>query len=517
MSQVDIKPSDKMTMLERLEIWRQAKLQESKASKKSSPHSNQRRKTFALSMLPSPVEGTIRAKRPPMALNGKRARNTISKTDSLLSPTTDQMSAMSLSSPSPCQDMRRQRLQNSNGWNDSPPSPIQLGSVNASPHANKNSKHVLCERSPSNNDGYVTASEDLSDEEESVSKLYKGGKYNTTNGNIQCYMRDKENMHNHRGSPGHNQPPSVQKSIVLSPKNTNICTPNKSQSSSGGCFKQSKQGNSADKQKTSVSALKDKDATIAQLNKTISKLTKSLEAANEEVKKMKESEEVIRFSNENLKIELKSHQEKVQEYEARCDLAREDVEAMAFANSINEQRIGELELLITKSRMNQNEHNNKRNRKYKEEYERLDKDKVEYEQRANAMISQLQTQMCSLQESAMSRIETLEKDLMETQRKNEDLTNQVQKANNNLNKRQSACGTRESMCGGRRQSSARMSTAATRRQSTFLPPPLLEESDEDSSEGEEIETEDIIENSAGPSSPFQSEFDDMDDLIDPIY
>ena len=206
MSQVDIKPSDKMTMLERLEIWREAKLQESKANKKSSPHSNQRRKTFALSMLPSPVDGPVCTKRPPVALNGKRTRNTMSKRDSgddLMSPTTHQMSALSLSSPSPCQDMRRQRLQDPNGWSNSPPSPIQLGSVNASPspsnhshshshsNSNKNTKNIY-DRSPSNNDGYVTASEDLSDEDDENSfDRYKGGESNTTDGNIQSYMRDK--------------------------------------------------------------------------------------------------------------------------------------------------------------------------------------------------------------------------------------------------------------------------------------------------------------------------------------
>ena len=60
---------------------------------------------------------------------------------------------------------------------------------------------------------------------------------------------------------------------------------------------------------------------------------------------------------------------------------------------------------ISKDKLNQNEANIKKNKKYNEEYERLERDKQAYEERANGFIVELQSQIQSLQESAMSRIE----------------------------------------------------------------------------------------------------------------
>ena len=103
--------------------------------------------------------------------------------------------------------------------------------------------------------------------------------------------------------------------------------------------------------------------------------------------------------------ERAGHEQEVQEWQARCDLAGQDVESMMFLSSVNEQRVQELEYSIARDKLNQNEANGKRSRRYQEDYERLEAEKSAYEERANAMIMQLQAQMMSLQESAMQRIE----------------------------------------------------------------------------------------------------------------
>ena len=342
---IDKPYSDKqLTMAQRLELWRASKLQELKP-KKGSPSVLQRRNTFALSMMTSPTVPLQDCDNS----TGKRDRKAISiKGNTLVSP---EHKVQFVASPSPSQELRRPRIQNYNGnWSASPPSPIQTSLSN-------NSRR-LAERSPStsnilnnsmNGEGYVTA-EELNDSEQDVENRF---------------MRK-------------------------------------------GCSSKKNKPVANDDNQNSSNKL------IAKLQLELNGLAaekKELKNANNhlqvELESMQQQLEIANNNNIELQAKLKSQEELVSMYDARLELSRSDVEAMMFQTSLYEQQIDSLQLNISKDKMNQNESNIKRNKKYKEEYERLEKDKQAYEARANGFIVELQMQIQTLQESAMGRIEVI--------------------------------------------------------------------------------------------------------------
>jgi hypothetical protein len=85
--------------------------------------------------------------------------------------------------------------------------------------------------------------------------------------------------------------------------------------------------------------------------------------------------------------------------------ATEELHAMMFLNSIQEQKINELEQIISKDRLEQNETSLSRGKKHKAEVKKLASERASYEERANQMISDMGEQMGLLQSMAMTRIE----------------------------------------------------------------------------------------------------------------
>lgn len=86
-------------------------------------------------------------------------------------------------------------------------------------------------------------------------------------------------------------------------------------------------------------------------------------------------------------------------------MAKEEIQMLNFVNSLQEIKIGELEDSISQDRMNHMESSGNKTRKHKSEIQKLQKEKTEYEERANGMILEMNEQMTKLQTMAMSRIE----------------------------------------------------------------------------------------------------------------
>jgi hypothetical protein len=88
-------------------------------------------------------------------------------------------------------------------------------------------------------------------------------------------------------------------------------------------------------------------------------------------------------------------------------MASEEISQLQFTAAIQEQKISQLETLSTRLRIEQEETSAARNKKHKSEMHKLMREKVEYEERANEMIKQMNEQMSTLQAMAMNRIEVL--------------------------------------------------------------------------------------------------------------
>lgn len=109
----------------------------------------------------------------------------------------------------------------------------------------------------------------------------------------------------------------------------------------------------------------------------------------------------------------------------RLNMATEEINSLNFLNSIQQQKIEELEQEISKDRLEQNENMANKMKKHKQELKKIMQEKQEYEDRANVMIQQMTEQMTMLQTMAMSRIEELEKSLLNETRKTEELEQEL--------------------------------------------------------------------------------------------
>lgn len=94
-----------------------------------------------------------------------------------------------------------------------------------------------------------------------------------------------------------------------------------------------------------------------------------------------------------------------QQNEARLAMAVEDHEALNFVIAVQNLKIRELEVSISNSRLQHNETLSEKHRKHKSELRRLNRERIEYEARAESMIAQMTEQMNALQTMAMARIE----------------------------------------------------------------------------------------------------------------
>ena len=150
-----------------------------------------------------------------------------------------------------------------------------------------------------------------------------------------------------------------------------------------------------------------------------------IENANMEIKILKEKFDSVERKCQVSEDLLKNTKASEAELHNKASMALEEIEALTFLNAIQEQKIIELDQSISKDRMEQNEAISSKARKHKAEIKKMNQDKIEYEERANQMMQQMSEQMAMLQTMAMSRIEDLEKDLLDERRKVESLENEV--------------------------------------------------------------------------------------------
>ena len=86
-------------------------------------------------------------------------------------------------------------------------------------------------------------------------------------------------------------------------------------------------------------------------------------------------------------------------------MAKEEINALNFHLSLQEQQVVQLEYNISTNLINHDESNTTKTRKYKHEITKLKQEKTSYEERANTMVKQMTTQMSQLQDMAMVRIQ----------------------------------------------------------------------------------------------------------------
>jgi len=83
--------------------------------------------------------------------------------------------------------------------------------------------------------------------------------------------------------------------------------------------------------------------------------------------------------------------------EEKAERCWNEVSAQFFINSVNEQRLEEMEVKMSHDRMNQNEDGREAKRKHKIQIKKLLEEKTEFEEQAGTMIGELNEQMNSIQ------------------------------------------------------------------------------------------------------------------------
>lgn len=146
-------------------------------------------------------------------------------------------------------------------------------------------------------------------------------------------------------------------------------------------------------------------ADVANLKATLSSKEDELQAAQYDIAKYLDRERQLQNTNA---------------------MAMEEIAALQFTVSILEQKVVELEEGASVAQIEKNEALAYKAKKYKAAINKVNREKGEYEARANAVIQQMNEQMSSLQTVAMERIETLERELMESRRENETLKTKIE-------------------------------------------------------------------------------------------
>lgn len=142
-----------------------------------------------------------------------------------------------------------------------------------------------------------------------------------------------------------------------------------------------------------------------------------LELAHAEIQFLREQLHSAELRTDIAISQIESQSQINSENQNRIQMAEEEINALYFENSIQQQRIKELEQSISSDRIDHNESSSNKARKHKAELKQLAKEKSEYEERANTMIQQMAEQMTTLQNMAMERIDGLETDLMHERHK----------------------------------------------------------------------------------------------------
>eukprot|EP01039_Chlorochromonas_danica_P007266 gene7266-8036_t len=159
----------------------------------------------------------------------------------------------------------------------------------------------------------------------------------------------------------------------------------------------------------------------AQLTALVAKQKATIEALNVDLANMRAASSCREEMLQSLADEVTRYKSREHEQAAMLSMAREEIATLHFSASLQEQKILELEDRAALAKIEKNEALSHRSRKYKTAINKITKEKHDYEERANAMIQQMNDQMASLQAVAMQRIEMLEKQLMESRRESEEL------------------------------------------------------------------------------------------------
>lgn len=142
---------------------------------------------------------------------------------------------------------------------------------------------------------------------------------------------------------------------------------------------------------------------VSRLHDEILQLGQQLMEREEEIDELKKKYESL-LSHANI-------------VENERDMMKAELDMHNFIIGVQIQKINELEDNISTSRLEYHESITSKNKKLKQLTTKLEKDKAEHEKRANSMIAQLNEQMTALQKMALTRIESLEKELMKERRK----------------------------------------------------------------------------------------------------
>lgn len=121
-----------------------------------------------------------------------------------------------------------------------------------------------------------------------------------------------------------------------------------------------------------------------------------------EIKQEASTMDVVELLRRNRDLELR-----LREADDRAMCVQEELNAMMFLNSVQEQQLLELDQTSSAERLHMHESLSNRTRKHKAEVKKLNAEHANYENQANQMITQMTEQMEMLQQMAMGRIESL--------------------------------------------------------------------------------------------------------------
>lgn len=126
----------------------------------------------------------------------------------------------------------------------------------------------------------------------------------------------------------------------------------------------------------------------------------------------------------NACLEAKIHQQNEQLFakDHSMQMLAEELDSFRFFAALQGQKIEEQDLALTTSKFDQSDRLAAKNRKYKALIRKMQAEKESYEKGANAIITQLNSQMEMLNTFALGRIENLEKQLKETRKTNDELS-----------------------------------------------------------------------------------------------
>lgn len=143
---------------------------------------------------------------------------------------------------------------------------------------------------------------------------------------------------------------------------------------------------------------------------------------NDELMSLRFRVQSLEETNASLETRIHQQNEELFAKDHAMQMLSEEVESFRFFVALQGQKIEEQDLALTTSKFDQSDRLAAKNKKYKALIRKMQAEKESYEKGANAIIAQLNSQMEMLNTFALSRIESLEKQLKETRRTNDELS-----------------------------------------------------------------------------------------------